>query len=236
MSKMLFLDIETAPSVAYVWSLFGNDVIPIDRIVSPGYTLCFSAKWKGEKKMHFHSIHTDGKKKMIEAAWNLLDEADTVCHYNGASFDIPTLRGEFMTSHMLPPSPFVQVDLLKTMKTAKLASRKLDYVCDQLGLGNKVKHKGMGLWKGCMAGKAADWKIMTRYNKHDVVLLEDLFYEIEPWVNGIPASKDECKHINVIKKGTYATNSSVYQRHYCKDCNHYIKGELLYRVPMKLRA
>lgn len=234
--KLLFLDIETAPSVAYVWSLFGNDVIPIDRIVSSGYTLCFSAKWQGEKKMHFHSVHHDGKKKMIKAAWDLLDEADAVCHYNGTSFDIPTLRGEFMTSHMLPPSPFTQIDLYKTIKTARLASRKLDYVCEQLGLGTKVRHKGMGLWKGCMAGKPADWKIMTKYNKRDVVLLEDLFNEIEPWVNGMPASRDSCKHENKICYGYYRTAQSVHQRYYCKDCKDYVKGELLYRSPMRIRV
>lgn len=236
MKRLLFLDIETAPSLVYVWGLFNNQVIPIDRIVRPGYTLCFSAKWQGEKKMHFYSAQNGGKKKMIKAAWDLLDEADSVCHYNGTSFDIPTLRGEFMASHMGPPSPFAQIDLLRTMRTVRLASRKLDYVCGQLGLGSKTKHKGMDLWTGCMNGNEADWKVMTKYNKRDVVLLENLFDEIEPWVTGIPCSLDDCKHAHTIKKGTYSTSSSVYQRHFCKDCKHYIKGELLFRGPMKLKA
>lgn len=234
--KMLFLDIETAPSLVYVWGLYNNQVIPIERIVKPGYTLCFSAKWRGKKKMHFHSAQNGGKRKMVQAAWNLLDEADAVCHYNGSNFDIPTLRGEFMANHMPPPSPFVQIDLLKTVRTVRIASRKLDYVCGQLGLGSKTKHKGMDLWTGCMNGNAADWKIMTKYNKRDVVLLENLFTEIEPWVNGMPADVDECQHEHKIKKGNYFTNGSVYQRYYCKDCMHYIKGELLYKSPMKLKV
>ncbi|NIV35232.1 MAG: hypothetical protein GWN58_38990, partial [Anaerolineae bacterium] len=48
---------------------------------------------------------------MLEGAWELLDEADAVVHYNGKKFDIPTLNREFVKYGFTPPSPYKQIDL-----------------------------------------------------------------------------------------------------------------------------
>jgi hypothetical protein len=53
---------------------------------------------------------------------------------------------------MKPPAPFKQIDLLQTMRGTGFPSKKLDYVTQRLGLGQKTKHKGMELWKACIAG------------------------------------------------------------------------------------
>lgn len=220
--KLLFLDIETAPNIALTWGLWDQN-IAINQIVEPGYTLCFSAKWKGKKnKVHFHS-NQEGSAIMIKEAWNLLNEADLVCHYNGANFDIPTLKWEFMKHSLPPPAPFKQVDLLRTMRSTRIASRKLDYVCQQLGIGHKLEHKGMELWKGCMKNNAEDWKVMERYNRKDVTLLESLFNRIEPWIIGMPKDPTFCEHLHVQKRGFYPTAQSVYQRYHCSDCGKWIR-------------
>jgi len=224
--RTLFLDIETAPHIVAAWGLWDQN-INVGNILEPGYVLCFSAKWGDSKKLITYDVATDGKKKMIQAVWKLLDEADVVCHYNGTKFDIPVLRGEFMELHMPPPSPFVQLDLLKTMRTTRLASRKLDYVCKRLGLGTKLEHKGMALWHGCMAGKAADWKIMKKYNRQDVRILEELYHEIRPWINGLPFDPDGCPHLHVQHRGTYSTTQTAYERLYCTDCKTWIRGKTI---------
>ena len=49
-SRILFLDIETAPNTAYVWALFDQN-ISTDQIVDTSYILCASWKWHKEKEV-----------------------------------------------------------------------------------------------------------------------------------------------------------------------------------------
>ena len=179
------LDIETAPHLAAIWGLYDQNVA-INQIIKPGYTLCWAAKWYGEKQVMFSSI-LDGHRKMVRAAHKLLTECDAVCHYNGTKFDIPTLNKEFLLLDLKPPAPYKQIDLLRTARSRfRLASNKLDYVAGQLDIGSKLKHKGFDLWLECMAKDPEAWRTMKRYNKQDVVLLEKVYDRLLPWVNGHP--------------------------------------------------
>ncbi|KKK58739.1 hypothetical protein LCGC14_3041410, partial [marine sediment metagenome] len=180
--RILLLDIETAPHRVYAWGLWGQDIY-IDQIEAPGYTLCWAAKWLGSKQMMFASVQSPGRKKMLRNIYSLITEADIVVHYNGTKFDMPTLNKEFVIEGWPPPSSYKQIDLLLTARRQfRLASNKLDWVARSLGLGQKMKHKGMELWRNCMAGDPASWRTMERYNKRDVVLLEKVYLALRPWV------------------------------------------------------
>jgi DNA polymerase III epsilon subunit-like protein len=183
--NVLFIDIETAPITAYVWGLFDQNV-SIDQIVDGGYVLCVSWKWQGEKVPRY--IRVDGNEKAaLKVLHEALDKADYVVHYNGIKFDIPTLHRELLLHGFAPPSPVREIDLLRVVRRKfRFSSNKLDYVCQRLGLGNKVHHKGMELWKGCMGNKAASWKVMKEYNTQDVVLLEKLYNKLLPWIPNHP--------------------------------------------------
>ena len=123
--KILLLDIETAPNTAYVWGLFKQN-ISISQIVDSSAMLCWAAKWLDNEDVMFSSI-MGGRKKMLQRIHKLLDEADAVVHYNGSRFDIPTLNKEFLEAGMSPPSPYAQVDLLKTARQQfRFPSNKLD--------------------------------------------------------------------------------------------------------------
>lgn len=235
--NVLEIDIETAPNVAYVWSLFDQNV-PIDRLVAPGYTLCFAARWQGQRKILFHSVWTDGPKAMIRAAWDLLDAADMLVHYNGKKFDVPTLNREFVLMGMVPPSNYHEVDLYHTVKRRfRFASNKLDFVAQQLGLGAKVKHKGMQLWRDVMAGNAAAQRTMERYNKGDVLLLSRLYKKMQPWIYNHPnrglwiedLSEPACRNCgstNVKKNGSEKRFTLSYERYKCKDCGANLRSRL----------
>jgi len=112
--KILLLDIETAPNLVHVWALWQQNV-SIKQIIDAGYVLCWSAKWYGEEKIYFDSIHQSDPKSMLVKIHQMLDECDAVIHYNGAKFDIPTLNKEFLLYKMKPPAPYKQIDLLRTM-------------------------------------------------------------------------------------------------------------------------
>ena len=228
--KILLLDIETAPHRVYSWGLFRQN-IAINQIEEPGYTLCWSAKWYGAEEVMFSSIYKDGWDDMIEKIYKLLDEADVVVHYNGTKFDIPTLNQEFISAGYSPPSPVLQIDLLSTARRRfRLASNKLDYVAGFLGLRGKVKHKGMELWRDCMAGDAEAWEIMEKYNRRDTVLLEEVYNRLRPWILNHPNhglfkeddSEDfvcpNCGSTHLQKRGRYYTKTLSYQRYRCMSC------------------
>jgi DNA polymerase elongation subunit (family B) len=229
--KILMIDIETAPHKVYAWGLF-DQRIATNQIVEPGYTLCYAAKWYGEKGMFYDSVHQSTPKAMLKGVHALLDEADAVAHYNGTSFDIPVLIGEFMKHHMKPPSPFKQIDLIKTTRKARIASRKLDYVSQMLGLGSKTVHKGMPLWTACMDGDAAAWKIMEKYNRQDVKLLESLYDELLPWIPGHPNRNNydetevcpKCGGKHYQRRGYAIASTRRYARFQCKDCGSWFKS------------
>jgi predicted RNA-binding Zn-ribbon protein involved in translation (DUF1610 family)/DNA polymerase elongation subunit (family B) len=225
--KILLLDIETAPHIAYVWSLVNNQYINPDMLVHQGRTLCWAAKWYGEEEMMFSSVHRTRPKTMAKAIHRLLDEADAVVHYNGTKFDIPTLNQEFLLHGLTPASPVKQIDLLKTVRQRfRFPSNKLSYVSQKLGLGSKTEHKGFALWEGCMAGDPESWATMEEYNKQDVLLLESLYDKLKPWIKGhanvgLYTGESVCPNCgshNIKKRGVAHTATRSYQRYRCNDC------------------
>ena len=59
MARTLLLDIETRPNLAYVWGLWDQRV-GINQLVSNSEVICYGAKWVGQKKTYFLSVHHDG--------------------------------------------------------------------------------------------------------------------------------------------------------------------------------
>lgn len=230
--KILLIDLETAPLTAYVWGLFDQNV-SVDQIVEHGYVLCASWKWLGDGKVRYVQVNGN-EKAALKELHNALDSADFVVHYNGTKFDIPTLNREFVLAGMAPPSPVKEIDLLRTVrKKFKFNSNKLDYVCQRLGLGNKVHHKGMALWKECMEGGRAAWAVMKKYNIHDVVLLEKLYKALLPWVHQHPNISlitegklvcPKCGSKHRRKKGFQHTATRTYQRYQCSGCGGWFRS------------
>jgi len=243
--KILEIDIETAPHSAYIWSCFTKYISP-DHIEVPGYTLCFAARWKGDNKVMFHSIWTDGFEGMLDAAWQLLNEADAVIHYNGKKFDVKILNGEFLVQEWTPPAPYAQIDLLPVVRrNFRFPSNKLDYVCKRLGLGAKVHHRGMELWTEVMEGDKKSCKEMMEYNIQDVHLLTPLYERLLPWITehpnyGMFSDSDRpvctnCGSENLHKEGTRATKTQLYQRYQCQDCGTWLQDRMTCLDPAKRR-
>lgn len=235
--RALFIDIETMPNTAYIWSPKARWVSP-KHLLNTGYTACFAAKWLGRKKsdIMFHSVRDHGKaKSLAQHAWRLLDEADCVIHYNGSRFDIPTLNRDFIEHGLTPPSPYHEIDLFRVVKQrTRLYSYSLDEVAKWLGIGSKLPHKGMDLWRGCMEGDKGSWSTMEKYNKQDVHLLEALYLRLRPWIKNHPnlALWSElhdmvcpaCGGGNLIRNGTRRTKTQMYRQYHCRDCGAFPRG------------
>ena len=223
--KLLFLDIESSPSQAFVWGLFDQNV-GINQVIDSSKVLCYSAKWHGKKeKMVFDSVHQSSEKTMLKGVHKLLDEADVIATYNGTSFDLPVLNREFLLQKMAPPSPYKQVDLLRVARRQfRFLSNKMDYVAQALGVGNKTRHPGFQLWIDCMAGDEKAWKLMEKYNRQDVILLEGIYEKMLPWIPGHPSHGvythdlvcPNCGGKKLQRRGTQVNASGRYQRFQCE--------------------
>jgi len=241
--KILLLDIETAPNLAYVWGLWEQNV-SLSQIHKDNYILSWSAKWLGEEEVFFSSRQHSKEKDLLSKMWKLLDEADAVVHYNGKRFDIPWLQGAFVRLNFLPPSPFKQIDLLETVKRQfRFPSNKLEYVCKAFGLGEKIK-TDFELWVGCIEGEEESWNKMSEYNKNDTLILEQLYFKLLPWIKGHTnyglftyGEKPVCPNCgstNLQRRGITTTLASVYQRYRCSSCGHWSKdNKILNRKQFK---
>lgn len=231
--KSLLVDIETSPNVVYVWGLRDQYVSP-DKIIDVSKTLCWSAKWLDEKKVMYDSIFESSEKKMLKGIHSLLDEADVVIHYNGKSFDIPTLNKDFLLHRMAPPAPYKQIDLLQeSRRNFRFQSHKLDYVLKVLEHGGKVKHPGFQLWVDCMNQDPAAWRTMKKYNIGDVTGLEKVYYDFRPWIKGHPNhgaydGRTACVHCGEEKlqrRGFAVTRDGKYPRYQCGGCGAWQRGK-----------
>lgn len=230
--KILLIDIETAPILAHVWSIWQQNV-GLNQIIKDGYVLSFAAEWyDDETSQVFYSLNTHSKTQMIKAARELLDKADMVIHYNGKTFDIPTLNGEMVDVGIGPPSPYKQLDLMVKVKDKfRWPSYKLQYVAQRLGVGKKVQHEGHELWIKVMNGDQDAWKKFEAYNRHDVTLLRLVYDKIVGWIDNHPnynlytACDDQhcvnCGSDELKKEGFAYTAVGRYQRFKCQACGKY---------------
>lgn len=231
-TKILTIDIETSPSVVYTWGRFQQN-IGLNQVIEDGAVICFAAKWYGQKKVHFYSDHHHGHDVMVAKAHEMLNEAEIVVGYNSRAFDIKHLHREFILAGLTPPKPHKDVDLLTVVRqSAKWESNKLDNVSQRLDIGAKVKHEGFDLWKACMNGDSAAWARMKKYNVGDVLLTEELYDRLRPWIKGHPhmgvIGNDEVKTCNrcgsddLRRDGTWLAQKIQYAAYQCNNCGGWV--------------
>ncbi len=234
--KVLIFDIETAPILGYVWSLWEQNVA-LNQMHTDWYVLSWSAKWlnaPADQVMYMDqrkAPHIENDAEILRVIWKLLDEADIVITQNGVHFDVKKLNARFLMNGMPPPSSFKHIDTkLLASKIFGFTSNKLEYMTEKLCKKyKKLKHKefaGFELWSECLKGNLAAWKEMEVYNKHDVLALEELYKIMEPWDTFINFNlyhdKEEhicrCGSIEFKKNGFFYTAASKFQRYKCLEC------------------
>ena len=105
-----------------------------------------------------------------------------------------------------------------------------------MGLGRKVKHGDFeSLWLAVEHGDPKAYKIMKKYNKKDVLLLEDWYLELRPYIANHPSlaliddRTDACPKCGkgpMIKCGLYYTKVTKTINYRCKACGGYAKQRM----------
>ncbi len=224
--RLLTIDLETLPHEVYAWGLHDQH-IAINQIKTPGRIACFAAKWLGEKGVIYAADHEGTERQMLVKAHALLSEADAVIGWNSASFDVKWLQGQFIKHGLPPPIPFKQIDLLRTARGKfKVASNKLDYWAQFLGIGRKESTGGFDLWRGYMAGDEKARRAMRKYNIQDTRLTEQVYLKLRPWITNHPNVGvfdgshccPVCASQKIQSRGFYVTRSRRYAQAQCRSC------------------
>lgn len=228
MPRVLLLDIETAPAIAYVWKLFDEN-ISIEQLIQPGRIICWGAKWLGERKVHY-ADERSGVKPMFRGIHALMSGADALVTFNGSNFDLPKLDGAFVEHGLGPVPPVAHIDLYQTVKKLGYQSGKLAFVAPLLKIGQKVKHEGFSLWRSCLDGDRKAWARMEKYNKQDVRLLDPLYQRLRPYIRNHPYLSaitglcPACQSNNANARGFRRTKALMIQRLRCNDCGVWYDG------------
>src|SRR3954447_4719337 len=237
--RILSIDIETSPNLAHVWDLWHGPVQP-KMVIEQWDMMCFSAKWVGEDTAVIsYSEFFDGYRPMLAACHTLLNCADMILTYNGKRFDIKRIRTVMALEGFGPFRPPRHIDLDETMKKVfDFPSHSMDFVSKAFGLGGKVVNGGYELWRRCLIDNDPEaWREMITYCEGDVILLEKLYYQVLPWIEGHPSvtpylglpagvlACTKCGSQDSAKDGMAYTDVSIYQRYRCKSCgNRALRG------------
>lgn len=231
MLKVLLLDIETLPNEAYVWQVWKENIYP-EKLKKEWFMLSWSAKWLGQKRIYSEILSKEEIKREDDSSIlvnlrSLIDEADVLITHNGDRFDIPAINTRFIMNDIKPPSPPRSIDTLKICRRLfKFNHNTLNSVARNLGVGEKTEHKGFKLWGDCKRGNRDALRLMKKYNKNDVIILEKVYEKLKPFVPNHPnlsVNEDDlscrsCGSTNVEKRGFRYTNISKFQRYVCNDC------------------
>lgn len=189
--KILIFDIETAPLKAYVWERW-NQNIGTTQLISEWFMLTWSAKWLYDNTIYSDTITPDevvneDDSRICKSIWKLLNEADIVVAHYGDKFDIPILNGRFAVHGLKPTTPFQSIDTKKVAaKKFKFSSNKLEELAKIFKIPINKLDTDFTLWRGCMEGNPESLKYMQKYNDQDILVLEELYLKIRPWINSHP--------------------------------------------------
>lgn len=238
--RIVTLDIETTPLMGYTWEKWETNVI---KVLKRSSILCVSWKWVDENKVHniaqIDSKHYKPGKEddfgVVSKLREILDEADVVITQNGNSFDLPILNSRMLVHSIPPPSPYRKIDTKRIAKSIfKFESNKLEDMCKYVGIGQKTNPGGFAAWEGCMAGDKKAWKDMIKYNNNDVLITEQLYLKMRPYMESHPnlnviterlAACPRCQSSMMQARGFAYTNVSKVRRFQCQTCKGWSRGK-----------
>lgn len=234
--KILYLDIETMPKLAYVWRFFKEN-INTRQVLDHGYIASFSAIWGDDpdKKVIYIENRTEDDTEITYELLKLLDEADIVIGHNVEWFDIGTVYARALILGLEPPSPFKIIDTYKVAKKHfRFEKNSLEYLTEVLPVKHKklmhAKYPGWELWLACLKQDEAAWKEMRAYNINDTLAVRDVYKIFRPWITNHPNVGNylgldrpvcpKCGSTHIHFRGYTSGNSNVgvFRKFVCLDC------------------
>jgi len=229
--KILLFDVETSFYHFVGWGTY-KQFIQHYQITKHQYIISWAAKWLYDDNVQSDVVTPEESKnrddgRILKSIWKLLDEADIVIGHNGDRFDLRKLRWRFLSKDMQPPSPFRVIDTLKVARREFFApSYKQDFLTKYFKLKNKLPTE-FQLWIDCEEGIPERLKEMVKYNRHDVIGLEQVYLKLRPYIHnhpnlGVLMDKDVCPNCGaddiIETDAEYITSANKFPVYRCNSC------------------
>lgn len=249
--RILLLDIETMYTTVGTFGLH-NQNHGVEQILKDGGVICWAAKWLGHRKILSDAIWAydedlPGEEMIAKSMHYLMNQADIIIGHNADGFDIKWLNKLFMKNDLSPISVYKTID---TLTACKKHFYFISYTLKNIARELKLKHQkietgGFSLWKDCINDIKKAQDKMIKYNKHDVLVLEDLYTKIRPYITNHPnmnlySDRPVCRTCGSSRlrvNGECYKQSVVYQRYVCLVCGVEMRhGKILRKlniVPIK---
>ena len=247
MPRIIGYDLETLPTVAFVWDA-KTDYIGYDQVIKESSIVCASWMELGSSKPRsismldydFDSIYDDEQLSLDIA--KELGSADLLIGQNSSRFDRKVLNERLVYwDHPCMP-PVLELDILtKSRQSFKRWSHRLDARGKSSGLGGKDK-VSWELWRniammdfGGSRKKGEDAiRKMVRYNKRDVELMLQVYEREKPFYHNHPSlpllsgiqemACSTCSSRRLTRQGIRPSKTGSYQRYQCQDCGSWNSG------------
>lgn len=234
--NILFVDLETAPTIAAVFGRFDLNLSQDNVLQEGGFLI--SACWKFSADdnvsgvvMTPEEIASQDDSRIVASLYEVWQKADVVVGQNVKSFDDKVFRTRCLLNGFAPPKTVKIVDTLQMARKLKFNSNKLDSLGFALGCGRKIQNSGISLWVKCLAGNTEALNEMFVYNKQDVQLLQDVYLKLrafDPKHPNLSVYYEDtqercvvCGSLHVTPTGhSVFTQSNEYEEHQCQDCGH----------------
>lgn len=240
-ARVLFLDVEMFPNLAYVWGKYEQDALGFLRERSLS---CFGWNWLGEDAIHVRSLRhfktykrdKFDNRELTKVLHAQVSKADIIIGHNIKRFDDQEANTAFILNGLKPPPPHKLIDTLETLRLKfRFNSNRLGDACQLLGLPAKKDTGGFKLWLGCMAGDPAAWDKMEDYNRGDIVSLKALYFKERPWMTNHPDMNaksggrncPKCQGKRLQQRGMRMTAHGRAPRFQCQECGGWCTGVLI---------
>jgi RNase_H superfamily len=244
--KVLEYDIETAPLISHIWRP-NMKFVPQNMMIHDTFLLTWSTKWWGtDQKVQSARVTKKEAKarddcRIVGRLAELMREADVIVAHNGDKFDWPIVNSRLLLNRLEPLGYVTKIDTLKlSRKHFGFSHHNLDYLGRVFGEGQKIP-TDWDLWDRCVHGDTKALKEMETYNRHDVDLLDRVFYRMLPYVDrvarlfeAVQVEEDICLYCGSKKKesrGRYRTQAGAFPKFRClgqlpdgSTCGKYRRG------------
>lgn len=237
--KILVFDIETSPIVARVWRVWGENILH-KQIIEDWYMISWAAKWLGSpanQVMYMDSrrqANYKDDKRLTQGLLKLINEADVVIAHNGIKFDQRKFNSRVLFNKLKPPHPVKMIDTrLLAKQRFGFTHNSLEHLTHKLNTKYKKydhqKFPGIELWVESLEKRNQDaWRELEKYNKFDVLALEELYQLMAAWDNTsfvifMDELRCKCGSDDVQKRGFAYTLTGKYQKYVCNACGHWTR-------------
>ena len=181
-------------------------------------------------------------KKVCQAIYDVLKDADCVLTHNGKRFDWKFLQTRLMF-HGLQHLPKIHhVDTCaEAKKNMMVFNNRLNTLARFLTDDEKMDHEGWDLWVKVHARDPKAMKTMEKYCKQDVLVLEKVFNKLRPVIGSLPNQNlfnplkakacPGCGSSRLVGRGKSYTLTRTYHRYVCKDCRHWCRTDASDEAP-----